>query len=98
MKNTIYPTFLTTLFVVVLSGCGSSSDDTTQSSDTQTIADITLSPSVTLTCTNATSFTLTPGPVDPTVTITQNVETKDTLIEVDIDSMGYVTVSNCTKN
>ncbi len=97
MKKRILYTLLSALSLVLFTACGSSESNDTDRLDVE-IKDIRLSKSMNQICTDKTSFTLTPSLGDePIINITQNVKSKITLIEVESNSVGYVTISNCTK-
>ena len=97
MKKRIYFTLLAAVSLLFFTACGSSGDSDGTIKDA-TIEDIRLSSSMSQVCTDETSFTVTPAPNDePIINIIQNVKTKNTLIEVESSSIGYVIISNCTR-
>ena len=96
MKSKIYKV----IFLVLLSfftACGSGESAATQ--DQVKPRNLTLNPNESIVCTSATSFTVIPSlsPNEPDVTFIQDVQSGDTTISVDIDSLGYISITECSK-
>jgi len=76
---------------ILLSGCGSSSDDSSSKIETNT----TLRASESLNCVETKDLRLTPSEEKPDITLVKDVTSDEITISVDSNSVGYVIVSNC---
>jgi len=85
--------FIVSMLGLMLFYTGCSEDSAT---DTQKIADVSLSPSMSVVCTNESTFSVKPID-DPLVNFSTDVDSLDTNISVSSESSGYVTIENCTQ-
>jgi len=101
MKKKIFFVLLSINLVFILgcgggSGGGSSNTTTTPTPETNTSNDVVLTKGESITCSEASSFSVIPNG-EPSVDFSKNVENREVTITLKENSSGSVTIENCTK-
>lgn len=94
MKKNILTTIATISLMSLFTACGGGGGSSSSTTPVA-LADIVLTASQTTTCTNATSFTVTPTD-NPITVFSTDTESGDTTVTIEAGSAGSVLIENCT--